>query len=41
MVAQRYPMDYDGIIAVVAILGLEGTHAHDNAVLTAPPTAAG
>jgi feruloyl esterase len=34
-VSQRYPKDYDGIIAVVPILNEEGTHIHDNAVLTA------
>ncbi len=34
-VTQRFPADYDGVIAYVPIISLEGTHIHDNAVLTA------
>ena len=34
-VTQRFPADYDGVIASVPIISLEGTHIHDNAVLTA------
>ncbi len=31
---QRFPADYDGVIALVPIISEEGTHIHDNAVLT-------
>lgn len=34
-VVQRYPKDYDGVIAVVPIINEMTTHLHDNAVLTA------
>ena len=34
-VVQRFPNDYDGVIAVVPILSHEPAHIHDNAVLTA------
>ena len=33
-VVQRFPKDYNGVIAVVPIISEEGTHIHDNAVLT-------
>lgn len=33
-VIQRFPADYDGVIASVPIISEEGTHIHDNAVLT-------
>ena len=33
-VVQRFPRDYDGVVAVVPIISEEGTHIHDNAVLT-------
>jgi hypothetical protein len=34
-VTQRFPNDYDGVIAVVPILSHEVAHIHDNAMLTA------
>lgn len=34
-VMQRFPEDYDGVIAVVPILNIESSHLHDNAILTA------
>ena len=34
-VVQRYPKDYDGVIAVAPIISEQGTHIHDNAMLTA------
>jgi Tannase and feruloyl esterase len=34
-VVQRYPDDYDGVIALDPIISEEGTHIHDNAMLTA------
>jgi hypothetical protein len=33
-VAQRFPKDYDGVIALDLIIGLMGSHIHDNANLT-------
>ena len=33
-VVQRFPDDYDGVIAAVPIISEEGTHIHDNAALT-------
>jgi feruloyl esterase len=33
-VAQRFPKDYDGVIALDPIINLVGTHIHDNATLT-------
>lgn len=33
-VVQRFPDDYDGVIAAVPIISEEGTHIHDNAALS-------
>ena len=33
-VTQRFPKDYDGVIALDPIISLVGTHIHDNATLT-------